>query len=435
MKSFSASKINEAIIKVLEEKGINIPTEIQAQAIPQLLEHDGDFVGRSATGTGKTYAFGVPLLNKIDTSEGNIQAVVLVPTRELCEQVGKELIDLGKYISKLKIQAIYGGIPLKGQIHEISNGAQVIVATPGRLMDLVRREVVKLSNLKTIVFDEADEMLLKGFSNDIDSILATANRNYASWFFSATMPDEVHIIIKKYLNKSLKKVGVGEAKKTNQGIEHWAVKLPAEEKLNVLLHFLTRFGNQKGIIFCRTKSGVQKLYKQLSANKFTCGAIHGDLPQGLRNKVMEQYKEGHISLLIATDVASRGVDVQDLGFVIQYHPAGSSDVYMHRSGRTSRVNNNRGVNLTFLFEEEVEKFKTIEKELKLKVNYLPIPSVKDQLVNNAILWGRKIAKEKPISLEKLEENSKQDFKNELKHLSKDELLEKLLATYLRENQK
>ena len=434
MKRFSLSEIKEDIRKVLFEKEINSLTEIQTKTIPTLLEHSGDFVGKSATGTGKTFAYGIPLLSKIDTTAGKIQAVVLVPTRELSEQVGNELIDLGKNISGLKIQAIYGGIPLKGQIHEISNGVQLIVATPGRLMDLVKRNVVKLSSLQTIVFDEADEMLLKGFSSDIDAILATANRNYSSWFFSATMPDEIHILIKKYLNKSLKKVSIGEGNTSNKDIENWVVEVPAEEKLNVLLHFLTRFGKQQGIIFCRTKSGVQKLYKQLSAHKFTCGAIHGDLPQGLRNKTMEQFREGHINTLIATDVASRGMDVQELAYVIQYHIPDTNDTFIHRSGRTSRVGN-VGINLLLIFPEEAEKFATLKQELKLKVKHLPIPSAKDQLVNNAILWARKVAKEKPISPEKLDESSKQDFKNELSHLTKDELLEKLLGTYLREKQK
>ena len=430
MESFSSSSLPQPIVDVLLEKKIVKPTEIQAQAIPLLLEHKGDFVGRSATGTGKTIAFGAPLLSNIDTSIGTTQAVVLVPTRELCEQVGNELIELGKKIVNLKVEAIYGGLSLKSQIHELSNGVQVIVATPGRLVDLIQRKVVDLTKLQTIVFDEADEMLLKGFRTDIDAILATANRSYATWLFSATMPDEINSIIKKYLTKERKKVTIGEAKKTNQKIQHQVVEVTAEEKLSVLLHLLTRFGDQKGIIFCRTKSGVQKLYKQLSANKFTCGAIHGDLPQGLRNKVMEQYREGHIHLLIATDVAARGVDVEDMSFVIQYHIPDTTDAYTHRSGRTSRVGN-VGVNITFVFPEEQEKLSLIEKSLQLELVDLPLPSEKDQLVNKAILWARKVAKTKPIG-EQLDEFAVQDFKKEISHLSKEELLEKLLANYLRE---
>lgn len=430
MKSFSSLSLPSQIIQALDKKGIVAPTTIQEKTIPILMEHEGDFVGRSATGTGKTYAYGIPLLSKVDPSTGKTQAVVLVPTRELCEQVGKELAELAKDISGLKIESIYGGMSLKAQISELSNGVQIVVATPGRLMDLVQRKALDLSTLDFIVFDEADEMLLKGFQTDVDKILSATNRTYSSWLFSATMPDEINGIIKKYLTKKLKKVSIGDAKKTNSGIEHQSIEVVAEEKLNVLLHFLGRFGDQKVMIFCRTKSGVQKLYKQLSANKFSCGAIHGDLPQGLRNKVMDQYREGHINILLATDVASRGVDVDDVAYVIQYHIPDTADIYTHRSGRTSRAGK-KGVCITFIFPEEQDKLWLLGKELKEDFKQLPLPSTADQLVNKAILWGRKVAKAKPT---KIDISSKEAFKNELTHLSKDELLEKLLATYLREQQ-
>ncbi len=428
MKSFSESKLHQSIIKTLADKGIHEPSDIQAEAIPILLEHKGDFVGRSATGTGKTIAFGAPLLSRIDTSKGIVQAVILSPTRELCEQVGKELSEMSKDIENLKVQAIYGGLSLKNQVHELSNGVQVIVATPGRLMDMVSRKVVKLNSLKFVVFDEADQMLLTGFRTDIDKILDSTDRTYSTWLFSATLPDEIDGIIKKYLHKELKKTFIGSAERTNDGIEHCVVKVEAEEKQNVLLHFLTRFGSEKVIIFCRTKSGAQKLYKQLSKNKFQCGAIHGDLPQGLRNKVMDQYRAGSINILIATDVASRGVDVEDVNYVIQYHLADTTEAYLHRSGRTSRAGKT-GVNLTFIFQEERRKLETIEKELNLNLKRLPLPSVNDQKVNKAILWARKISNTKPMG-KKLDDSSKQDFKKELEHLSNDELMEKLLAEYM-----
>lgn len=432
MKSFSSSNLHPGIVEFLSSKGMVIPTSIQARAIPILLEHEGDFVGRSVTGSGKTYAFGAPLLSRIDPSVGRLQAIVLVPTRELCEQVGNELIQLGSKVEKLKIQAIYGGTPLKDQIHEVSNGVQVIVATPGRLMDLIKRKVVDVSKLNYVVFDEADEMLLKGFGTDVDAILAHADRSYCTWLFSATMPDEVHIVIKKYLTKSLKKVIIERDQKTNAQIVHQAIVLTAEEKLNVLLHYVQQFEGQTGIIFCRTKSGVQKLYKQLSAKKISAGAIHGDLPQGLRNKVMEQFKAGSVQILIATDVASRGMDVEKLSYVIQYHVPDTKDSYTHRSGRTSRVGN-QGVCLTFVFPEEKEKLWLLEKDLSIRFELLPVPSTKDQLVNKAILWAKKIAKEKPLAT-KLENAIRDEFKKELNHLSKEELLEKLLANYLREEQ-
>ena len=433
MEDFSTSKLPEPIIKALIEKGIERPTPIQAKTIPVLIDHEGDFIGRASTGTGKTFAFGAPLLTKIDATSGTVQAVVLVPTRELSEQVGNELESLAKHMPQIKIEAIYGGVSVKNQITELSHGTQIIVATPGRMTDLVRRKVIDLDKLKIVVIDEADEMLLRGFQTDIDAILATANRNYATWLFSATMPDEVNSIVKKYLKKDLVKILVDKAKSTNKAIAHELIEVPAEDKMNVLLHFLKTFSGQKGIIFCRTKSGVQKLYKQLSANKLKSGAIHGDLPQGLRNKVMDQFRNGYIDILIATDVASRGVDVKDVNFVLQYHMPETTDSYTHRSGRTSRAGRS-GTSLTFIFPEEKEKMAKIEEELGLLITRLPLPSAKDQLVNKAILWAGKIALEKPIPLEKLDHATKQEFKDQLIRMSKDEILEKLLATYLREQQ-
>ncbi len=427
MLNFASSNLHPDIIQALADQKLERPTEIQAKAIPILLTHEGDFIGRSSTGTGKTYAYGASLLSRIDVSKGIVQAVILVPTRELSEQIGNELKGLGKNMEGLKIEAIYGGVSLKSQIHELSNGTQVIVATPGRLMDLVQRKVVHLADIKYVIMDEADEMI-SGFRTDMDKILATANRTYGTWLFSATLPDELNAITKTYLTKDLVKVMVDEAKSTNKGIEHFYVELVAEEKLNVLLHFLKNSKEKKGILFCRTKSGVQKLFKQLSANKIKSGAIHGDLPQGLRNKVMEQFREGHIDYLIATDVASRGVDIENVGLVLQYHLADTSEAYTHRSGRTSRAGKT-GKSITFIFPEEREKMQTLMDEIKVKIHAVPVPSDKDQMISKAILWANKIAKAKPLG-EKLDERTKEEFKAQLSHMSKGEILEKLLATYL-----
>ena len=432
MKNFTDNNLSEGILSVLKEKNIETPTEIQAQAIPLLLKHDGDFVGRAQTGSGKTFAFGIPLISKLDLSKDEIQAVVLVPTRELCAQVGEELTELAKNIEEVKVQAIFGGVQLKHQIKEINNGVKIIVATPGRLTDLIKRQVINLKTLKYFVLDEADQLLLRGFRTDIDAILKGTDNSYATWLFSATMAPEVDEVIELYLNKELETVFIGDDNSVNEDIEHNVIEVIPEEKLSVLLHFLTRFGDKKGIIFCRTKSGVQKLYKQLSANKFKSGAIHGDLPQGLRNKVMDQFRENNISILIATDVASRGVDVTDVGYVLQYHIADTKEAYLHRSGRTSRVGN-KGTCLTFVFEDEISKLEDIEYDLNIKMNFLELPTVKDLLINRAILWGGKVAKEKPLD-KTVDKQSREAFKKQLSHMSKDEILEKLMATYLREKQ-
>lgn len=431
MKSFYKSSLHPVIKENLAKSGIENPTDIQKAVIPTLLDHKGDYVAVSETGTGKTYAFGIPLLSRINTEKGVLQSLVLVPTRELCNQVGQELMNLSEGIDGIKVESIYGGLSLKKQIVSISNGVQVIIATPGRLVDLITRKVVDLSKVNTVVFDEADEMLLRGFHTDVDKILTKVNPTCKKWLFSATMPIDLQKIKKKYLSNNLVEFSLSE-NVTNKQIEHYIVEVSPEEKLSVMLHFLTRFGNKKGIIFCRTKSGVQKLYKQLSALKMQSGAINGDLPQGLRDKVMAQFREGNINLLIATDVASRGVDIEDVEFIVQYHIPDTVESYIHRSGRTSRVGNT-GKCLSFCFAEEREKFNELITEAKAKVEELPLPSHKDQLVNKAFIWARKVAKEKPVG-SKLDEKTKNDFKSELNHLSKDELLEKILAAYLREQQ-
>lgn len=429
MKNFRDLQIPEAILDNLLKKGIQTASEIQKKAIPLLLEHSGDFVGQSATGTGKTYSFGIPLLSRINLDSSKTQAIVLVPTRELAEQVGRELSELGLGLQNLKILSIYGGISLKAQSKALAHGAQIIVATAGRMVDLIERKAIALSALKYVIFDEADQMLLSGFGNDIDYILGRSSRNYSSWLFSATMPDSIHKVIKKYLKNNLIQIKLNKAQDNNLNIKHEVIIVPAIDKLNTLLHFLTTLSPKRGIIFCRTKSAVQKLYKNLSAHKISTAALHGDLPQGLRNKMMDQYRNGHIDILIATDVASRGLDIVDTAFVIQYQLADTTEAYVHRTGRTSRTGN-QGLSISFIFPEEEEKLLKITSQLEIKLDFLKLPNYQDLMLNKAILWARKIAKEKPLH-GLVDENSKALFKKQLQQLSKDELLEKLLADYLR----
>ena len=433
MKTFTKTKVHEGIRKVLEEKGIKKTTEVQEKTIPLLLTHDGDFVCRSATGTGKTYAFGIPLLQRIKGDEKHIQALIIVPTRELCEQMGKEMQALSANIEDVHVAAIYGGISLKSQTKDLTPDTQVLIATPGRLMDLIERKLVDLSALQYCILDESDKMLLTGFKADIDKILTNVKSEYVTWLFSATMPEEVKEIISARLVKNLKQVEIGDADQTSAGISHEYLELVPEQKLNVLLHYLEKYSGNRSIVFCRTKSGVQKLFKQLSANKFKSGAIHGDLPQGLRNKIMDQFKAGSIDILLATDVASRGVDVNDVSHVIQYHIPDTRDSYLHRSGRTSRAGKT-GTAITFVFEEEKKKLLEIQSELNFELTQIPLPSAQDQLINRAVLWARKVAKEKPVPAELMPQIHRDEFRAEIEHLSTEELSEKLMAVYLRDSQ-
>jgi len=433
MKTFTKTKIYEGIRKALEEKGIKKTTEVQEKTIPLLLTHEGDFVCRAATGTGKTYAFGIPLLQRIESDKKQIQALIIVPTRELCEQMGKEMKFLSEHLPEIHVAAIYGGISLKSQTKDLTAETQVLIATPGRLMDVIERKLVDLSAVQYCIIDEADKMLLTGFRADIDKVLSNIAGQYVTWLFSATMPSSVREIIETRLTNNLQRVEIGDADQTSAGITHEFLELVPEEKLNVLLHYLEKFSGKRTIVFCRTKSGVQKLYKQLSANKFKSGAIHGDLPQGLRNKVMTQFKDGNIDILLATDVASRGVDVEDISHVIQYHLADTKDSYLHRTGRTSRAGKT-GTAIIFVFEEEKEKLLEIQEQLNFELTQIPLPSPQDQLINRAVLWARKVAKEKPIPPEFLPQKNRDEFRSEIEHLSKEELAEKLMAVYLRENQ-
>ncbi|MFK7758064.1 MAG: DEAD/DEAH box helicase [Flavobacteriales bacterium] len=433
MKTFTKTKIHQGIRTVLEGRGIKKTTPVQEETIPLLLKHKGDFVCRAATGTGKTFAFGIPLLQRIEGDKKQIQALIIVPTRELCEQMGKEMQALSAYMKDVHVAAIYGGISLKSQTKDLTSETQVLIATPGRLMDLIERKLVDLAALQYCILDEADKMLLTGFKADIDKILTNVKTEYTTWLFSATMPEGVHEIIETRLTNDLKHVEIGDADQTNDGISHEYLELIPEQKLNVLLHYLEKYSGKRSIVFCRTKSGVQKLYKQLSANKFKSGAIHGDLPQGLRNKVMTQFKDGNIDILLATDVASRGVDVEDISHVIQYHLAETRDSYLHRTGRTSRAGKT-GTAITFVFEEEKKKLLEIQEELNFELAQIPLPSPQDQLINRAVLWARKVAKEKPIPGELLPQKQRDEFRSEIEHLSTEELAEKLMAVYLRENQ-
>ena len=421
--------IPQAIIKSLQEKGIGTPTEIQAAVIPLLQEHDGDFAGRAATGTGKTIAFAIPLITKIKAA-GKIQAVVLVPTRELCRQVAAEITDLSANLEHVNVQAIYGGISVKEQTRKLSSGVNVLVATPGRLLDLITRKVIYLTDVDTIVLDEADEMLSKGFMQDLQKILNSPKKTYATWLFSATMPDEIKGFINQFLRSNIKKVLLGSSLNANEGITHQSLQLSPIQKLDVLLLHINNAGDQKIIIFCRTKSGVQKLYKQLAAKKIKSGALHGDLPQGIRDRVIEQFKNNQISILVATDVASRGMDIERVELVIQYHMPDTPEAYIHRSGRTSRAGHS-GTSITFLFEEELEKWELILEELSMDITPISPPDYDKQSTSGAILWAKRIAKTKPYQND---ENTLKAFKQGLNHLSKDELISKLLG-YYKENEK
>jgi len=425
-KQFSDLGIQESIIKALYDLKIVVPTEIQQKIIPQLLSNATDIVGLAKTGTGKTAAFGLPLLQLINTKINAIQAVILVPTRELGHQIFSNLEAFAKYLPEVSIAATCGGIPIKPQIERLTLPTHIVVATPGRLIDLIQRKAINLKETQFLVLDEADEMVTI-LKEGLDEIIAELPKNRSTFLFSATMPGTIKQLIQNYLNKNVVQVSADMETIGNQGIDHQYIVVDPIEKLNVLMYLLTSKEGERGIIFCKTKAAVNKLAKNLAINRFSSGALHGSLSQGIRDRIMEQFREGHINILVATDLAARGIDVKEISYVVNYHLPDVYEVYVHRSGRTARAGA-KGFSLTVLQQEEVAEIADFERELGIKFTKFQKPTLENIEENNTILWAKQIFKTKPnheVSV---------DFKNKVKtifhHLTKDELIEKLLANQL-----
>jgi ATP-dependent RNA helicase DeaD len=363
LKTFSELGISDTFIKALKENNIIVPTEIQVKAIPFLLENGTDFIGQAQTGTGKTAAFGLPLLHKINPDNPDVQALILSPTRELGQQIAKQLFKFTKYLpKKIFVESVYGGAYIDEQIRALKRPTHIVVATPGRLIDLLERKAVNISNIKTIVLDEADEMLSMGFKKELDSILSQTSGKRYTWLFSATMPQEIKAIIRTYMSPNAFRIEVDRLNVMNKNIEHQYVVCDQEERMDILLHFLKTQGANRGIIFCRTKAGAQSLAQNLLEKKIAAGAIHGDLLQKERDKVMRAFKNKKIKILIATDLAARGIDVENLSYVVHFQIPDQVEYYTHRSGRTARAGNT-GLSLSFINSTELVELKNISKNL------------------------------------------------------------------------
>jgi superfamily II DNA/RNA helicase len=428
-KQFSALGVSAPILKALSELNIVEPTEIQQKTIPLLLAESHDVVGLAKTGTGKTAAFGLPLLQLINTEITTVQAIILVPTRELGQQIFRNLEDFGKHIPNISIASTCGGIPIKPQIERLTQPTQIVVATPGRLIDLIQRKAIDLKETQYLVLDEADEMV-SILKESLDEIVAELPKKHRTLLFSATLPGTIKQLIQNYLNKNVVQVSANMKTVGNQGIDHEYIVVDPIEKLDVLMHFLNSKEGERGIIFCKTKAAVNKLAKNLAINRFSSGALHGSLSQGIRDRIMEQFREGHINILVATDLAARGIDVKEISYVVNYHLPDTYETYVHRSGRTARAGA-KGLSLTVLQEEEVIEIPEFEKELGIKFTKFQKPSVISLEENNTLLWAKQIFKTKPnhdISAE-----LKTKVKTVFHHLTKDELIEKLMANYVLQN--
>lgn len=367
MATFKELGVKDNFIKALKEINIESPTEIQKKAIPFLLEFGTDFIGQAQTGTGKTAAFGLPLLQRMDTNDSRIQALILSPTRELGQQIQKQLFKLTKYSDKIFIEAVYGGDKIENQIRALSRPTHIVVATPGRLIDLLEKKAIDLSQVETIVLDEADEMLSMGFKDELDAILKYTIGSRNTWLFSATLPENLKEIIGKYMDDDAFKVQIDKRNIVNKSIEHQFVTCDPRHKFQTLVQFLNVQGGDSGIIFCRTKSNTQNLVKQLLEKKFIADAIHGDLQQREREKAMRAFKNHKIQLLVTTDVSARGIDVDNLCFVVHYELPEKIEYYTHRSGRTARAGK-KGVSLSIIDPKEVKRIRQIEQSLNIKFN-------------------------------------------------------------------
>ncbi|WP_026777810.1 DEAD/DEAH box helicase [Polaribacter sp. Hel_I_88] len=425
-KKFSDLGINQKIQQSLVDLNITEPTDIQKKVIPVILDKTADVVALAKTGTGKTAAFGLPLLQLIDTKNTNIQAVILAPTRELGQQIHTNLASFAKHSPEISIAVVCGGIPIKPQIERLKETTHIVVATPGRLADLVSREAINIKNISYFILDEADEMV-SALKEGLDAIITEIPKKRRTLLFTATMSGAIRQLVNNYMAKEVVQIEADMKTIGHQGIEHQYVIVEPIEKLEVLLHFLNTKEGKRGIIFCKTKAAVNKLAKNLAINKFSSGAIHGSLTQGIRDRIMGQFREGHIDILVATDLAARGIDVKEIEYVVNYHLPDTYDAYVHRSGRTARAGA-KGFSLTIIQQEEAVDIADFEKELGITFNAYKKADAESIEENNGLLWAKKIFKTKPNKT--VSEDFKRKVRTVFHHLTKEELIEKVLADYV-----
>lgn len=428
-KSFSSLGINPELQQSLLELQIAEPTDIQEKVIPIILNQKEDVVALAKTGTGKTAAFGLPVLQLIDVLSHDIQVVILTPTRELGQQIYNNLVSFTSQSPNISIASLCGGTPIKPQIERLKFDTHIVVATPGRLADLVKRNAINIKNINYFILDEADEMV-SALKAGLDSIIKEIPKSRRTLLFTATLPGAIKQLVQNYMSKHVVHVEADMKTIGHQGINHQYVVVEPIEKLNVLMHFLTSKDGQRGIIFCKTKAAVNKLAKNLAINKFSSGAIHGSLTQGIRDRIMGQFREGYIDILVATDLAARGIDVKDLAYVVNYHLPDTYDAYVHRSGRTARAGA-KGLSLSVLQQDEVVDIPEFENELGIVFKKYEKADAKSIEENNALIWAKKIFKTKPNK--QIPEAFKAQVKTIFHHLTKEELVDKILANYIAEN--
>jgi ATP-dependent RNA helicase DeaD len=423
MKSFDALGLSGELVETIRQMGFESPTPIQEQAIPILLTGNTDLVGLAQTGTGKTAAFGLPLLELIDDSNRSTQALILAPTRELSVQITSDLEKFSAGMKNLNIVTVYGGASISDQIRKVRKGVQIIVATPGRLIDLLSRKVVDLTTIRYVILDEADEMLNMGFKEDIDDILSTMPKEKNVWLFSATMPREVREISKNYMNNP-QEITMGERNQGNENIDHQYIVVDERDKYLALKRFVDYTTDIFGVIFCRTKIDTQRIAEHLIKDGYNADSLHGDLTQMQRDRVMRSFKNKTLQLLVATDVAARGIDVSSITHVIHMNMPDEMEYYTHRSGRTARAGK-KGISLAIISKKEIGRIQQVERSLKRKFTRISVPTGDEVCQNKLLALVHKI-KQVEVNEEEIDSFLPEVY-HELRDLSKEDIIKRFAS--------
>ncbi|WP_413533505.1 DEAD/DEAH box helicase [Empedobacter brevis] len=423
MITFKELGLQEEILTAIEKMGFVNPSPIQEKAIPQILSSDQDVIALAQTGTGKTAAFGLPVLNQLDNNSKSVQAIILCPTRELCLQIAKELESFSADMRGVRVQAVYGGADIVKQIRGLKDNPQIVVGTPGRTMDLIKRGALKINDITWTVLDEADEMLNMGFRDEIDSILETTPEEKQTLLFSATMPSEVRRIASEYMHNPVE-IAVSKVNTASKNIEHHVYLVRSSDRYLALKRLADYYPNIYGIVFCRTRREAKDIADKLMQDGYNADALHGDLSQSQRDHVMEKFRNQNIQILVATDVAARGIDVNELTHVINFNLPDDPEVYVHRSGRTGRAGN-KGISIIISGGREARKIRDLEKLIASKIEPKNVPT------------GAEICEKRLISLidkienidvdEELIEPYMETVNEKLANLDRDDLLKRFMT--------
>lgn len=428
MESFQEIGLKEELVQAVQALGFVAPSPIQQQAIPLLVNETTDIIALAQTGTGKTAAFGLPLLHKIDPAAEGVQALVLSPTRELCMQIQEEFVKYTRFSRGIHTVAVYGGTPIGAQIRELKRNVQVVVATPGRLIDLLEREAINLDNVKILVLDEADEMLNMGFRDDIDFILKNTPVRESTWLFSATMNPDVRRISKRYM-KSPREVSVARENAGNENIDHQYFVTNAHQRFDALRRLLDFVPDIYGIIFTRTKQDAQDISERLMREGYHVSPLHGDMDQKMRTKVMDRFKRRMLQAIVATDVAARGIDVNDITHVINYELPEDPEVYTHRSGRTGRAGKS-GVCMSIVTTREIGRIRQVERMARTRFHRSDIPDGAEVVRKRLFHFLEKIEQATPEN--GFADIYKKSIHEKFEQMDKDELINRLIWLQLKD---